>query len=168
MAHFRWFEHGSATVLGELAATHELFLLTKCDSNPLSSIATKIKVTREDGVGVVEGKFGKDSYFYRLHYDDVARKFTTASFPEVQSSQPSISNFCDCCIQRKSAADYDSIRIEEGKNGRIKSVLRKGVSYDRLDFVYIYEEHPIYNWSNHEVLPRQGWQQKHKIENRRL
>jgi hypothetical protein len=137
MVHFQWFQHGSATVLGELAGTNELFLLSQCDDNAPSCIASKIQVTREEGVRVVEGKYqGCNNYFYRLHYDPSAEKFTNTALHEFESDQHS----CECCRRRKEATEKDRIRIEKDRNGCINSVCHKGVTYDRLDFVYIYEE----------------------------
>jgi hypothetical protein len=140
MVHLQWFEHGSATLFKEFAGTNELFLISQCDDNSPNCIVSKIQVAREEGVGVVEGKYKDNNYFYRLHYEPHAKKYTNAAAHEFESDQARQGNFCCCCIKRKEAAEYNSVRVENDRNGRITFVRHKGITYDRLDFVYIYED----------------------------
>jgi hypothetical protein len=140
MVHLQWFEHGSATPFKEFAGTNELFLVSQCDDNSLKCIISKIQGAREDGVGVVEGNYQDNNYFYRLHYDPCAERFTNAAAHELESDQTPLANFCGCCNRQKEAAEYGNIKIENDRNRRVTSVCHKGITYGLLDFVYIYEE----------------------------
>ena len=59
MFHGQWFSRGSETVLGESADPCELFLIDRCDDNPLGAVVDKVDVRLLQctwhGTGVVPG-----------------------------------------------------------------------------------------------------------------
>jgi BAH domain/C-5 cytosine-specific DNA methylase len=136
----------------ELAGPQELFLLTQCDDNPLSSIACKIQVeylggnhSVEDG-SLVEQKFlNNNHYFYRLHWHPVNEQFTDAAIYEVGDSKNCGAHHCGCCttLQRKLLKDQTKIFgsiPDNGLNRHFEGFSRGGIDYLLNDFVYIFSD----------------------------
>jgi hypothetical protein len=149
MAHFRWFEHGSRTVMKELAGPHELFLVSQCDDNPLSSVASKIQVDfRGDNTpendGAIEQEFmKKDHYFYRMHYDPESEKFTETATYFIHDRDIQEPNNCECCKEAVEKNSRDKFKLMEPENGhdeRFEGFHLNGVDYFLLDFVYIFSD----------------------------
>jgi hypothetical protein len=152
MAHFRWFEHGSKTILKELAGPHELFLLTQCDDNPLSSVAGKIRVdflrgekVPENGCVVEQGYLNDSHYFYRLHWQPRNEQFTDAAIHEAENSDIQDAHRCACCTELSEKTLKDQTKIIEsvlnnGKTNQHEGFHRGGVDYLLNDFVYIFND----------------------------
>lgn len=167
MAHFRWFEHGSKTVMKELAGPHELFLLSQCDDNPLSSVASKIQVDFRGEItpendGAIEQEFmKKDHYFYRMHYDPKSEKFIDTVTYSTHNRDIQEPNDCESCkeaveknlkdkfkliepdkeaAEKNSKDEFKLIEPECGNNERFEGFRFNGVDYFLLDFVYIFSD----------------------------
>jgi hypothetical protein len=149
MAHFQRFEHGSKTVMKEVAGPHELFLLSQCDDNPLSSVASKIQVDFRGEItpendGAIEQEFmKKDHYFYRMHYDPKSEKFTDTVIYSTHNGDIQEPNDCECCkeaVEKNSKDKFKLIEPESGHNERFEGFHLNGVDYFLLDFVYIFSD----------------------------
>ena len=151
MMHVRWFSHAASTPLGELAGTHELFLLTACDDIEMSSIARKISVSfierspDEQYSYILEGDFRNNGqYFYFLHHNPDTDKLSYALdhlTKEVDDGQQS----CECCDLK--LAEKESTKVvplgEPQINGiklKLDGICWQGEEYNLYDFVYIYDE----------------------------
>ncbi|KXN85700.1 DNA (cytosine-5)-methyltransferase 1A [Leucoagaricus sp. SymC.cos] len=66
IAHVQWLEHGSKTMLHELANPQELFFYNLCNPVPLGSLITKVKVHLNPA-----GSVKPDEYFVKYIHDKV-------------------------------------------------------------------------------------------------
>jgi DNA (cytosine-5)-methyltransferase 1 len=67
-AHVQWFQHGTATDLGELASPNELFLTFECNDIGLSTIQEVVQVNKvewKEKSVIPEGNVDKKVFFYR-------------------------------------------------------------------------------------------------------
>ncbi|KAE9380648.1 S-adenosyl-L-methionine-dependent methyltransferase [Stipitochalara longipes BDJ] len=152
MAHFHWFEHGSKTILKEVSGPHELFLLTHCDDNPLSSIASKIEVDylgdniTESGGAVEQDYLDSDRYFYRLHWDPRNEQFTSIPFHDTTDRNIQGPPVCSCCsVSSEKRLNRRPLRIigsipDNGSNRRFEGFHFGGIDYFIHDFIYIFSD----------------------------
>jgi hypothetical protein len=144
MAHFRWFQHGAETALGELASPCELFLLTECNDSPLACIYRKIQVYKKNNdesacsgdTGIVELDLpNQEDYFYRLHYHIRNEQFTDASMHETYSNEYQHgAPHCECCERRTEHSRNRQTRIigdtvDNGSNHEFEGFHHQGVDY---------------------------------------
>ncbi|KAK0107707.1 hypothetical protein ONS96_003507 [Cadophora gregata f. sp. sojae] len=149
LAHLRWFEHGSRTLLGQTASSRELFLFQSCDDNPLGCIIKKISVelvqrSTEYDMESVETSFNDEgNYFYRQYWHPESRSFThvAASQPRTRTGQEQLS-FCECCFEKteKTASEktqiLGTITCRKGRP-TIQAFIFQGTTYRLYDFVYV-------------------------------
>ncbi|KAH7346621.1 S-adenosyl-L-methionine-dependent methyltransferase [Rhexocercosporidium sp. MPI-PUGE-AT-0058] len=150
MAHLRWFSHGAATAIGELASAHELFLLTECDDEEVSCIAGKISAvfldsttTFSDNIEIAEKRFEKSGkYYYSLHYNPDTKQYTDATDHETTSGHSGAEK-CECCDRQAAKVQTDDIKIlgpvrRNGAKLEFEGFKSEGNSYFLHDFVYVY------------------------------
>jgi hypothetical protein len=141
-----WLSHGGDTILGETAGPRELFVLYRCDDAPLGSIAGKVVVDFAgqddakgcDGIGAVELNYHDvNHYFYRLAYSEVDERFEQIQDLALLSQIDK--QYCTCCnmIANDESSRSTSIISTSKANGKVESIMHRGVTYELHDFVYL-------------------------------
>jgi len=141
-----WLSHGGDTILGETAGARELFVLYRCDDAPLGSIAGKVSVDfvghneakGRDGLGAVELNYHEiNHYFYRLAYSEVDDRFEQIQDLQLQSRIEK--QYCTCCemLAKEESCKSTSIMSTSKENGKVESIMHRGVTYGLHDFVYV-------------------------------
>ncbi|KLO20160.1 S-adenosyl-L-methionine-dependent methyltransferase [Schizopora paradoxa] len=128
--HGQWFEHGSQTVLEELAHPQELFLTNLCDDIKLSAILSHCICRRlPPGERPRPQKVEDETkFFYSLMYD---RKY--GAFMDIDDKQSSVDEFLTCTLCKARNAEKSKpelIRIRDRRR------LLEGFSYLGEDFHY--------------------------------
>ncbi|KAL5318578.1 hypothetical protein ACEPPN_013640 [Leptodophora sp. 'Broadleaf-Isolate-01'] len=173
MAHLRWFSHGAATAIGELASTHELFLLTECNDEEVSCIASKISVvslerTLGDSFDIPEKQFEKSgNYYYFLHYSPDKKQYTDVAEHETRSQNYSGTEECECCDRQAAKAQTDDVRIlgpakRKGAKLEFKGFKNGDDSYFLHDFVYVYVPGKLYHIGQIENITTSNGQYNEK------
>jgi DNA (cytosine-5)-methyltransferase 1 len=145
-AHMHWLSHGGDTILGETAGPRELFVLYRCDDAPLGSIAGKVLVDFAgqndaegcDGLGAVELKYHEvNHYFYRLAYSEVDDRFE--QIQDLALLSRTDKQYCNCCDMIANEKSYRSTSIISAskRDGKVESIMHRGVAYGLHDFVYL-------------------------------
>ncbi|KAF9265676.1 S-adenosyl-L-methionine-dependent methyltransferase [Marasmius fiardii PR-910] len=135
--HGQWFNHGHKTYLQETAHSRGLFLLPKCDDNPVAAIFRRCKI-RFLGPGENEEVDDKahmgDEFHCALMLDEVQNAFvnipTDDDMEKLCESQPDHKK-CVGCALRCQEEDETKIRKVDG------GFSRYGVDYHVHDFVYV-------------------------------
>ncbi|KAG7452102.1 S-adenosyl-L-methionine-dependent methyltransferase [Guyanagaster necrorhizus] len=111
MAHVLWYDHGSNTVLEELAHPQELFILDLCTSIPLLSICGTVKVHRWPKEPVPLSDF-----YCRFKYDKATAAFVD---PDLEASEMASTlqppNNCPSCLCRDQRdQEKSAVKIADG------------------------------------------------------
>ncbi|KAF5380878.1 hypothetical protein D9615_004125 [Tricholomella constricta] len=137
MFHGQWFVHGSKTILQETAHSKSLFLLYKCEDNPIASIFKKCKVTMmgsEDLESIDDGQPDANDFHCSLAYNEKDAEFLDIpgedELAQVLEFSPPSKPCLSCGMQRRQddLADYMSI---------FNGFSHFGIDYHLYDFIYI-------------------------------
>ncbi|KAF9066329.1 S-adenosyl-L-methionine-dependent methyltransferase [Rhodocollybia butyracea] len=140
MFHGQWLEHGSKTLMQEVANSRSLYLTNECSNQPLDVIYRKIDVDF-----LVPGELEKpddqdpdgERYYCQHIWNDQDTKFTDLPTAEEVAADGAFSpahRMCHSCILQGRAEFRKTIRfIESWKTG----VSHFGVDYHIHDFVYL-------------------------------
>ncbi len=148
--HVRWFSHGGDSFLCETAGPRELFLITRCDTIPLFTVAGKVQVDKITTAGPIETdpKFQEvNHYFYRFHDDE------TEGFPHcwedasLHDDDPETAIHIESEQEECYSCNKDAQRLADGlargnkhENPLTNEVTKlwwDGKQYDIGDFAYI-------------------------------
>ncbi|KAK0466328.1 S-adenosyl-L-methionine-dependent methyltransferase [Desarmillaria tabescens] len=124
-AHVLWYDHGSSTILGELAHPQELFVLDHCTSIPLASICGTVKVHHSP-----EGSVPSNDFYCRFKYDKATAAFVN---PDLEASETASTlqppNNCPNCLLRdQREQEKSAVKIADG-------IASGGIHYHIDDFV---------------------------------
>ncbi|SJL06388.1 uncharacterized protein ARMOST_09724 [Armillaria ostoyae] len=111
MAHVLWYDHGSNSILEELAHPQELFVLDHCTSIPLVSICGTVKVHHSP-----EGAVPSSDFYCRFKYDKATAAFVD---PDHEASATASTlqppNNCPNCLLRDQHDQEKSVvKIADG------------------------------------------------------
>ncbi|KAK7034044.1 hypothetical protein VNI00_012475 [Paramarasmius palmivorus] len=138
MFHGHWFQHGSRTILQEVAHTKSLFLLDSCDNNTVATIFRKCTVkclSLEENEDMDNFDPMGTDFHYALLWDEEQFAFvdipTPAQQKELLESQP-LHKQCLACAMRKQKEAQ-----EEVCTAAHSGVTQFGVDYHPGDCVYV-------------------------------
>ncbi|KAK0208944.1 S-adenosyl-L-methionine-dependent methyltransferase [Desarmillaria ectypa] len=111
IAHVLWYDHGSNTVLEELAHPQELFVLDQCTSIPLLSICGTIKVHYSP-----EGPVPSGDFYCRFKYDKATAAFVDPDLEvsEMVSTLQPPNNCPNCLIRDQREQEKSAVEIADG------------------------------------------------------
>ncbi|KAK0441911.1 S-adenosyl-L-methionine-dependent methyltransferase [Armillaria borealis] len=140
--HGHWFEHGSRTLMKEVAHSKALFQMKTCDASPIASIIRKVDVKmlgESDNEYLDDGDPESTDYFCSLVWDHKQHEFTDLpSIEEVleaTSYQPEHLKCYPCALRAREDAHG---MVSPTKGG----VTHYGVDYHLHDCVYVRNEDP--------------------------
>ncbi|KAK0239761.1 hypothetical protein EDD85DRAFT_949593 [Armillaria nabsnona] len=140
--HGHWFEHGSRTLMKEVAHSKALFQMKTCDASPIASIIRKVDVKmlgESDNEYLDDGDPESTDYFCSLVWDNKQHEFTDLpSIEEVLEATSYQSEHLKCypCALK---AREDAYGIASPTKG---GVTHYGVDYHLHDCVYVRNEDP--------------------------
>ncbi|KAI8141958.1 S-adenosyl-L-methionine-dependent methyltransferase [Fennellomyces sp. T-0311] len=149
MFHARFFSHGKETVLMELAAERELFLLDNCADNYLDSVMGKCHIQHMSVDEYEPAFFHSTNYwYYRLWYDPEFAVFEDSQLHE------STKIACPSCIATEATRTQDQVVFNDDKTG---FKIHKE-NYHIYDFAYLLtgEEHKPYEIGQIVEITDQG------------
>ncbi|KAK0484022.1 hypothetical protein IW261DRAFT_994609 [Armillaria novae-zelandiae] len=140
--HGHWFEHGSGTLMKEVAHSKALFQMKTCDASPIASIIRKVDVKmlgESDSEYLDDGDPESTDYFCSLVWDNKQHEFTDLpSIEEVleaTSYQPEHLKCYPCALRAREDA-YGMVSPTRG------GVTHYGVDYHLHDCAYVRNEDP--------------------------
>lgn len=140
--HGHWFEHGSGTLMKEVAHSKALFQMKTCDDSPIASIIRKVDVKmlgERDSEYLDDGDPESTDYFCSLVWDNKQHEFTDLpSIEEVleaTSYQPEHLKCYPCALRAREDA-HGMVSPTRG------GVTHYGVDYHLHDCVYVRNEDP--------------------------
>ncbi|KAF8891199.1 hypothetical protein BD779DRAFT_1513769 [Infundibulicybe gibba] len=132
MFHGQWFVHGSKTILQETAHSRSLFLINKCEDNPIASIfsscTVRMLVPEEDEVPDDEAQTATDFFCRALRVYDLPRG---SEVERVLESLPEQHKPCYSCGLKLHEAEKEALRWNNW------SFSQYGTIYHLHDFVYL-------------------------------
>ncbi|KAK0233815.1 S-adenosyl-L-methionine-dependent methyltransferase [Armillaria fumosa] len=110
-AHVLWYDHGSNTILEELAHPQELFLLDHCTSIPLVSICGTVKVHHSP-----EGLVPSSDFYCRFKYDKATAAFVDPEHEvsEMASTLQPPNNCPNCLLRDQHDQEKSAVKIADG------------------------------------------------------
>ncbi|KAK0196767.1 S-adenosyl-L-methionine-dependent methyltransferase [Armillaria mellea] len=140
--HGHWFEHGSRTLMKEVAHSKALFQMKTCDASPIASIIRKVDVKmlgESDNEYLDDGDPESTDYFCSLVWDHKQHEFTDLpsieDVLEATSYQPEHLKCYPCALRAREDAHGMSSPTKDG-------VTHYGVDYHIHDCVYVRSEDP--------------------------
>ncbi|EJD02255.1 S-adenosyl-L-methionine-dependent methyltransferase [Fomitiporia mediterranea MF3/22] len=146
--HLRWFDHGSRTVLGETASPQALFLLDKCDNNPVETILQKITVCHLgtdvlEPVVIPDNDAGPSSFHLSYKWDEEKMTMSTVDFQCEKSPKSSTERAYAAQLEHKkcySCAVKDSSAHQTSERSLPRTLEIYDKHYHVFDFVYVKEK----------------------------
>ncbi|EEB91983.1 hypothetical protein MPER_09571, partial [Moniliophthora perniciosa FA553] len=133
MFHGQWFQHGSRTILQEVAHTRSLYLTDQCDDNPVASIFRRCSIRYLPPEAIEEeddcDPTGSD-FHCSLMWDNTQFHFidipTEAQMDELCAHQLSHERCVGCALREKKRSEQEVLPIDSS-NG----ITRFGVNYHK-------------------------------------
>ncbi|KAG7448097.1 S-adenosyl-L-methionine-dependent methyltransferase [Guyanagaster necrorhizus] len=140
--HGHWFEHGSRTLMKEVAHSKALFQMKTCDASPIASIIRKVDVKmlgERDNEYLDDGDPESTDYFCSLVWDDKEHEFTdlpsVEEVLEATSYQPPQLKCYPCALKAREEALGTASSTKGG-------VTHYGIDYHVHDCVYVRNSDP--------------------------